>query len=102
MNDLNPELKSLVKDINEVTSFDDMKAAKKGGEAIKKMLASQKTDLDDLDLPSFSSDHTSDSKSKTMKTVAKIAERAKAVADVNPAKAEAMIVAAKEAAIEAK
>ena len=56
MNELNPELKSLVKDINEVTSFDDMKAAKKGGEAIKKALKSQKTDVDDVEVPSFSSD----------------------------------------------
>ena len=38
MNELNPELKSLVKDINEVTNDEDMKAAKKGGEAIKKAL----------------------------------------------------------------
>ena len=38
MNALNPELKALVKDINEVTSDEDMKAAKKGGEAIKKAL----------------------------------------------------------------
>ena len=38
MNELNPELKALVKDINEVTSDEDMKAAKKVGEAIKKAL----------------------------------------------------------------
>ena len=61
-----------------------------------------KTDVDDLDLPSFKSEHTDDSKSKTLKAVKKIAERASEVAETNPAKAEAMIVAAKDAAKEAK
>ena len=31
MNQLHPELKSLLKDLNDITNFDDMKAAHKGG-----------------------------------------------------------------------
>ena len=83
MNELNPELKALVKDINEVTSDEDMKAAKKGGEAIKKALESQKTDVDDVEVPSFEK-HTEGSKETTLKAAKKIAERASEVADENP------------------
>lgn len=38
MNDLNPELKSLSNDLNEITSWDDMKMAKLGGRAIHSIL----------------------------------------------------------------
>jgi hypothetical protein len=38
MRELKPSLDSLVKDISEITSFDDMRAAKEGGKVIKKIL----------------------------------------------------------------
>uniref|UniRef100_A0A7S3CQQ6 Uncharacterized protein n=1 Tax=Strombidium rassoulzadegani TaxID=1082188 RepID=A0A7S3CQQ6_9SPIT len=41
MKELKPELKDLIKDIDEVTDFSDMKAAKVGGMAIKKALNRQ-------------------------------------------------------------
>ena len=41
MNTLDPELKSLEKDLNEITDFSDMKAAKVGGEKILEHLNSQ-------------------------------------------------------------
>jgi len=41
MNDLHPELKSLVRDLNDITNFEDMTEARKGGEVIKKALEKQ-------------------------------------------------------------
>ena len=38
MNSIHPELKKIAQDLDDITNFDDMRAAKKGGELIKKTL----------------------------------------------------------------
>ena len=38
MNSIHPELKQIASDLDDITNFDDMRAAKKGGELIKKTL----------------------------------------------------------------
>jgi hypothetical protein len=38
MNELNPELKSLIRDIDDITDMSDMKIAKKAGKIIKEAL----------------------------------------------------------------
>ena len=63
MHELNLEFKSLVKDINEATSDEDTKAAKRGDEAIMNALQTVKNDVDDVDGPSFKVGYTSDFKS---------------------------------------
>ena len=55
MNTLDPELKSLEKDLNEITDFSDMRAAAKGGEKILEHLNNQTTGANS---PSATHSHT--------------------------------------------
>ena len=66
MNDLHPELKSLSRDLNEITDWDDMRLAKLGGRAIHSILDHAYptkehytvNDLDDWSVPHYDSyDH---------------------------------------------
>ena len=102
MKELQPSLKSLVKDIDEITDFSDMKAAKVGGLAIKKVLdAETKTsDLEDKIVEPKVSDKTEKKvKKAAVRAISKISE--KAAQEENPVKAKVMLEAAKTAAVEA-
>lgn len=47
MNELKPELKDIVSDINKITDTSDVEEAKRGGEMIKKALTEQGNQIED-------------------------------------------------------
>ena len=49
MHQLQPKLKDLMQDINEITDFSSLREAKKGGEAIRKALDAQSKGKDEVD-----------------------------------------------------
>jgi hypothetical protein len=58
MNELNPELKSLIREIDDITDMSDMKVAKKAGKVIKAALDEKTREIErkfDLEFKNFKS-----------------------------------------------